>query len=499
MKKGIFIFLGLLCLIFALLISTTACSDKKSDNLDEFEQLLLSTEIGESEPFASVVYLVMPNDCSAELSARVRALAQKITDKTGVMSVAKYDDEALISDEKSLTLLVGNTNMALSGENMRALRENDYIFRYDRGFFVLGGRSDISTIAAIDKFESEMLAGASNAYFVSEDAHFEEYGEYSVDALTLNGFDIYDFSFIYEDGESKRIAEILREYISRESGYLLDVTRGEIDDTSRGIAIIIDDDMQQGSALVLSDGGKISLIAPDTYGLSVSAAKFAQMIGEAVLVNNGKLAIPVRTELSYNSQELSLSFITAGTEDQSNLGFVLDFVATVKEQNSDIICFAPLDEALAGDIRLDVPNGYELLTLSLNDGKKQIVLYKKSVFTSAVHTLEGEAAYLSLTCTDGGVWRVLVCEKGDRLSEAALSGLNAVFIGGENNAPALEHIRRLESGKSTYNIYKGNDTDLRGELALNESLKDDSFITVCQFELVREYCTEFIFLEQTEK
>ena len=82
-----------LCAVFVLICALTLCScAKKTDNLDEFEQLLISTSdnVEESEAFAKLLYVIIPKDCSPDVSARATALAEAIEKKTGIETILKY-------------------------------------------------------------------------------------------------------------------------------------------------------------------------------------------------------------------------------------------------------------------------------------------------------------------------------------------------------------------------------------------------------------------------
>ena len=65
----------LLCLAFV------GCNKRTSEGLEEFEQLLNEEEESETEgAFAERVYIIIPQSCSAELSAKAQVISEKITE-----------------------------------------------------------------------------------------------------------------------------------------------------------------------------------------------------------------------------------------------------------------------------------------------------------------------------------------------------------------------------------------------------------------------------------
>lgn len=497
--------IALIVLALLLALCLFGCSAEKEDNLDEFEELLLSTGATDesSEPFASIVYVVMPENCSAELATRAREFARTISDKTGVAAVAKYDNEPLNADDKAMTVLLGNTSKAASKDNMRALRANDSIFRYDRGYFILGGKSDQATIAAINKFQEEMLAGASYAYFVSEDAHFELFGDYALKSLSLNGFDIYDFSLIYTNDTERELATALCNYIVEKSGYLLDCIAQKDYATQNGILLKIDQNLSRSEALIEADRRRITLRAADAYGLSAAVASFADRLFENITDGVANAVIPSETVIEYEIPTLDVSVIAADNNDKTSLDFVLDFVTEVKRQSSEVIFFTPLSIELAQDVELNLPTDYKLIYIPFDEGRALIALYKEQSFSSADCTLKGDFACLKLKRTDGQEWKVVFAE--NKITDEALLADKNIVVASKDliNCDSLVDMGTLEYGfansKASYNIYRSGENIVSSSFETVENQSESGFVNICRLEIAYEYCREFIELEKTVK
>ena len=178
--------------VVCALIFLSGC-DNGDSGLDDFKQLLSdSAESEESteKSFAEKVYLIIPRDCSPELSSAAAELAVDITERTDVETVVKYDNESIMLYKNDLQILIGATDRLISREAIEPLRVADYICRWDRGVIVLGGRHDDATVEAIEKFRETVLCGATAEFIMSEDAHFEKIDEYELDSIKLNGYDL---------------------------------------------------------------------------------------------------------------------------------------------------------------------------------------------------------------------------------------------------------------------------------------------------------------------
>ena len=234
-------YLALLLLIVVVADCVFSCSNKKTVSEIEsiFQEMTVepdeetdedeegeNNEETEKPAFADHLYVVIPKDCSAELSLRARELSKRLSDKTGIVSTLKYDNELSSAPAGACEILIGNTDRLASKNAIDVLRTDDYICRWDNGAIVICGRSDSSIFKAIDKFLSDVLPGASKYSLMSPDAHFENIIEYDISSITLNGYDLYDYVISYSEDDGELVfeqADILRSVINRKSGYLLEL------------------------------------------------------------------------------------------------------------------------------------------------------------------------------------------------------------------------------------------------------------------------------------
>lgn len=493
--------LMLLFLSVALLICAVGCTDKRDDNLDEFESLLLSTstpaEYGDA--FASAIYVVIPSYSGFELVGHAKSLADAISEKTGINTFLKSDSEPTV--EGSFELLVGYTSRLISEENLSPLREDDYICRYDRGAIVLGGRSERATIEAINRFKSEILPGASYASLMSEYAYFEGYGEYAIDELTLNGFSIHEYTLVYSR-DAYEIADVLLRYIGENSGYWLTTSTAESYEASgtRHIYLLLDENKGSG-ARISSEGGNVLLSAPDLCGLSLAVSTFISELLEDIPNNAGDCTVEGSRVLDYNVSGLDLAFGFVDNTGNLDIALTSTLGATIRKTESALICFSPTKSSLAKHVRLNAQSGHTYLEVDLGDGIVLPILYKSAEISLIETECRDGSVWINATVNDGKLWRVrikdvsgesLVYESdeilllsGSRLGDGHIDRIAEVTYGSSS-----DKVERL--------IYSENATCLSGE-SVGEYSSKNSYCGIFAMELLERYHESYIILKDALK
>lgn len=345
-------------------------------NGDLFEQLL--AESGESEvykPYASKVYIVIPQNASAELSLSARSLADLITEKTSVQTVLKYDNEPIAVGEGELEILIGNTSRLASSEAVGRLRLGEYICRWDKGNIILGGRYEQATLNAIEKFVSDVLYSASPYSLMGSDVSLEHREEYEFSTVTLNGYELYDYTLVYaENGTSSErdIAEGIRAYVSARSGYLLDIIAASSVGEATGKIISLGDLYASEQSKSLYDCGiekveqGISIFGKDSYALSVAAAEFAKRLFEAKSTNEAKAEFLGVSGFSASMSELNVCSATVrndGSWGEEYSSGLLEGIGSAFGKY-DLLIFREIDPyILENDFIPSLPVGYTCKSL----------------------------------------------------------------------------------------------------------------------------------------
>lgn len=374
----------LLVLVLLLAGLLIACSKADNSGIDEFEQILQSMndptkKEEKEEPFAQKVYVIIPEKASGELSAKANELAQKIYEKTQVEAVVKYDNEQIVVGGKTLEILVGYTKSIISRDAMKSLRVEDYICKWDMGSIVLGGRYDAATIKAVDEFIEKVLHSATELSLMNENVKIEHKIPYEISNVELNGYDLYDYTLVYTDGENgeREKTEILRDYIAKKSGYLLNVVEKKNYNSSVGKAIWLYCDLTAAEAFMRPEDYGVSLFAPDAYSLSGVIARFADML---LTAENGSAELEIFTKISfaYDSQALSICSITTESLGTVSLSALTKILESVRNNSYDIISFYDLSPELETYIKANVLDGYKYTAVEKEDGGRVAIISREA-------------------------------------------------------------------------------------------------------------------------
>ena len=495
--KAVFRTLILLLTLVLALCTAVGCSDKKNDNLDKFDQLLLSTDdpVADGDAFASAIYVVIPRQAGFNLSACARGLVDAIASKTGIETFLKYDYEPTADD--SFELLVGYTSRLISQENLSTLRDDDYICRYDRGCIVLGGKSDEATIAAIERFAKDILPGASYAALMSEYAHFESYGDYPVDELTLNGFPIYEYTVAY-CSESYEIADLICESIKNSSGYMLtsDVSESYDPQSNRRIWLLLDSTLGE-EASISAENGNIILSASDLCGLSLAASTFTSRLVNA----DSGVTFEGSTVLDYSQSSIDVAFGFLDNTGNLDVELFVTLSEAIAKIESSIVCFYPLRSALAQHVELSRRNDHTALMVDLGDGMSLPILYKTSAFSSVSTERRDGSVWINATAADGKLWRIRIEDGSD---EPIIYNSNEILLlsGSHLGDGLIDRIATVSYGNSfnkTENTIYSESADCIKSETVAELSKEKCYFGIFSVDLVEKYHESFINLKETLK
>ena len=484
MKRAFVIFITLALCALLLLCSSCASNEGALDEYKEILDSLSQSEQQSNEAFADKVYVIIPEDCSGELSLKARELANAIIEKTGVSSLVKYDNEDISLGDDDLALLLGATKYIASQEAIKPLRRGDYVCRWDGGELILGGRHDDATVAAIEKFISDVLHGASRANLMSENASFEQKSIYEFSDVTLNGFDLYDYTFVYagnDNGDEKKYLEALREYIVKRSGYFLKmISEDELDDKVGKIISFKKDTKMRGASIELLDKD-LYIKAAGEYELGVVTAKIAD---ELLSGSDGVSDASIDScTLDCGIVELDLCRAFSVCPDEPDMDFLTEWSYLMQSGEYDVVVFdgvAPwlLEYAQRENI------GYELYTKADADGNFCLVLYKEGVLEDVSVEVGDKAIIINMKCTGESDVRRLVCPTvTDKDSVEVLldtsGGYDVFLLGGEAKLDLLKRgMAKIDS--KVCEVY-GKEQTL--SLVANDIFEFDGEVTVVEGDI----------------
>jgi hypothetical protein len=484
-----------LCVSLIVAISLCACNEKTAD-LSGFEQFTFSEEFVQPA-FAEIVYLVVPDGASGALVSKAESLALKICEQTGVQTIVKYDSQPVMDTESTLKILIGNTNDIISAESLRGFREDDYICRYERGAIVLGGKSESATMLAMDKFEADILTCSSNAFFMSEDAHFEHFGEYALDSLCINGFNIYDFTIVYgNDGAQGEIADLLGRYIEIKSGYVVDVKRYDKLDTNvaKTIYLHIDEEIDPNTAVIDRNADNFEIRAGDLYSLSGAVAKFASVIIPEGASGDVSVNVDSYSLMAFEDDSASLSLFALSCKNEAPLELVLSLSADIRRFDGDMLCLLGVGDELIDEIEYSAPDGYSALICD----EIQLFCREDDADASSLE-VNGQAKTVKFISSNKEQWTVFIADSFDEA--VSYIGKRGIAFLKEEIADTSDMVKVGEVAVGTegelekYFVYTSRAINADVRVELTGGAQDDFSVSRCTLDLAMKYHGDFLKLK----
>lgn len=443
--KTMILYVAVFCLCFS------SCA-KNAINVDDiFSQLEISDTETETQipAFTEHIYVIIPNECSGELSIKARELADKIKEKTQILTSLKYDSELIVAPKNSCEILIGNTNRLASKNAIDILRTDEYLCHWDDGAIVICGRNDESTFAAMDRFISEILPLSSKYSLMQNDMSFEFSCNYSVKSVKLNGYDLYDYVLIYpkeNENQEKAIALMLRDYIKQQSGYLIEV--------------VADSDLKSNSARIISLLGSskentidvnkigISLHGGDSYMLSLAVAKFIKDFEANIRDNAVELNYYEKTEIEAVNAELETSVCFVKENKSEPFKPIYNLIAVLQSENMGVCFIGNPNDVMREDLALNLQKHIKLHEL-LIDGREMIVAYSENTVKQIDIKVDESKSYIrtDVETVYGESFSFIYIIDGECVVNSEMLKGNSVVFGEDPVNTEYEEIPTLQSGK----------------------------------------------------
>ena len=399
-----------LAIIFCILLATVSCSvdkdkDGYSDLFGAMSQYYATTDPSLNVPKITVsLVVIIPAGCSAQIFDSAQSIATALTQRSDTEVKVKYDSDYK-SSSKETEILVGFTDRMESADFSKDLRVNDYGYGYDGGKIIVAGRTDAGCAKAVEMFLADLSSRAielSNAKNIKDKVIR---GNYTIDKITLCGFEISEYSIVYPDSNSldeKKAAERLADGICGLGGYLLPVVSDKkVSESTRGICVgatsifsSAPSDSAGGKASVaLSEKGHIELLAQDRFGLSLACDK---LLEEILKCNNNKVSevnIEKMLTFAYDSTDLKL-FILNEAFGEGNLDTYRNTVNMINAEAPSVAVFHGCSEYALENLennlgKIDSLGGRVLYRMA--DDVRLVEGKIESVADGAVYTLTFES------------------------------------------------------------------------------------------------------------
>lgn len=296
-------------LLALLLLCAFLCACSKADFSDSpLEQLRSElTDQGETKNYR----MILPSDATSEVAQAAHDLADAIEEKIDGSVTVFYEHEIEKSDENDVFFLIGWTQQ--SSAQMQELKAGDYLCRMNSdGSIVLGGRSEAATLIALERFEKEILPAARANVLMHTEAGFLYRAASSDGSVMLNGFDLQSYSVVCDE-KTEALASALCRCLEEEIGYSLAlVSEQNFPSQGKGICLRLDDAAEDRQGASLSpDGNGVLLSASDSYGLSVAARAFLNLLANACLTEEKNCVLEQTQLIEYETFAGTIASVSA--------------------------------------------------------------------------------------------------------------------------------------------------------------------------------------------
>lgn len=367
-----------------------SCTQGEGGLENVFSQLIVSNDETESDalPFAEHIYVIIPHECSGELSLKARELAESIKAKTGILTSLKYDIELTIAPKGSCEVLLGGTNRLASDNAIDSLKDDEYICHWDDGAIVISGRNDTSTLVAIERFMNEVLPSATKYSLMPSGARIEYKFEYVINRIILNGYDFHDYVLAYSESNTcyeKEIAIAIRDFISSKSGYYLNVISDK-EITAENERIIM---LSSGEEplLIPSDKG-IALTGVDSYSLSLVAARLMSDILKGIVDGRVELNYTDPIAISAVDTSFEAAFCFLRENEKLPLKPHNDFIKLFKNKSAGICFLANPTDAFLEDLALNMSGPFKFRNIAL--GEREIMIFYNEEIIKKINVTVGD-------------------------------------------------------------------------------------------------------------
>ena len=390
--------LPILLLCFCLLFSSCANSSTKTN-----EHTLYLPDSVEDAPSENTdfFFFIIPKDASPELIESAKTLCEKFRTENEVKAEVYFDDETLPQYKDPRFILIGDTSYSSSHKAIAHLNRDDYVCLAIERDVVIGGKSSSASILAIERFTKDVLPYFDGESGISNASSFEFFAEYPHKTITINGYSLSDYTFVYPSENTMNemeLAYFLREKLADICGaYPKVLSDKEADETSRLIHVGNCFGETRNESQIAYEGNSVKLLASSQNSLAQAVDTLLKKFqsSQSVILNES-------TIIESKSSVIDFKSVFADKIDSES--DIVDIIKICKEINQTLpmlVCF-------------DLPSNTELdqykknLSKYTHIGNGLFVLSEKNEMISCETT--GYISVVDLRIDDGLDYRVIVAD-----------------------------------------------------------------------------------------
>lgn len=437
-----------IAICFVVIMSAVSCNNNADNSaLEELKnmQSMQSAQADEMESVSDNVQkyrIVISADASDVLLGKAIELSSAVTDKTGKACTVVRDTDTVSASDDTMEIQLGYVDRKEAREAMLRLNRNDYLCTRFSDAVVLGGKIEIVSVGAVDKFISEVLSRAEGKTLMNDGDGFDVRASYELSSIMLCDVGFGNYGIVC-DGQASDLAEKFRELFADKCGAYADISN-EPRDGVREIVFKISDGTETGYCSVYRQNEDILIESDSVYGLSMAVCRLYDVMLKSV--KDGIGYINISSPLFYSCEATDLSVASVVIDD--NEMFLLDGVLSQLNINAvDVMTVGAVTAEAWIVSKAHIPANYSYELYELADNKCFPVIYNIESFEDIYIELDetGGTVCASIGSSKDEICWIAVYEKTadnrqatiDAVSNkvgASSCGLVATYIGASGSA-----------------------------------------------------------------
>ncbi len=406
--------LPILLLCFCLLLSSCADSSTKTN---EHSLYLSESMNGEASDKTDFFFFIIPKDASPELIKSSKELCENFRAENGVKAQVYFDDEQLPIYQYPRFILIGDTAYSSSHKAISHLNRDDYVCLSIEKDVVIGGKSSSASILAIERFTRDVLPYFDGESGISAASSFEFFAEYPHKDLTINGYSLSDYTFVYPSENTMKemeLAYLLREKLADTCGaYPKILSDKEADETGRLICVGNCFGEARTESQIAYEGNSLKLFASSQNALAQAANTLLKKFEKSQSVT-----LRENTLIESKTPIIDFKSVFANKiESENDLASIVNVCKEIKQNLPMLVCF-------------DLPTTMELEAYKKNLNEYTYVENGLFILSSKNEIIslktDDSLSVVDINLGDGFDYRVIVLDtrNGKEILDSAISNIS---------------------------------------------------------------------------
>lgn len=372
---------------------------------DELEELPIETD---------TFIIVLPANASGKIYDATVSLAQKIEEKTLSKTSIIYDYEKLQPKSRDMLILIGRTDYNESQNFLRDFRKDDFGYTYSERTVLICGICEHSILSAIEKFREDVVLYADSELFISEGTEYIFRADYNIKRITLNGYQLCDYSLVYPNGNTDAfaLASYFQGIVAENTGYYLDIkSDSQISKDARAICIgktkldtTVSENIGKGESRISEYPSGISLISYNSYTAKLALDSFL----DTLCATDASAVADVKVSSSQRTVIFDEVKITDVSPSALSFNILTNTATAIRDNSPSCIRISDTFRTDANSLLFLLESNYAILSLGESTGKQTHYIYDASKYNASYQKCEN--------ITEGDIYIVSFSDLSSKVS-----------------------------------------------------------------------------------